>query len=62
MWLVPGGGLELGEDAVTAAKREAWEEAGILGHIARYLGLFEVRRVDNKLSSVCVWGGDSTLG
>ncbi|XP_045625818.2 uncharacterized protein [Procambarus clarkii] len=41
VWLVPGGGLEAGEDAVSAAKREAWEEAGILGHIARYLGLFE---------------------
>ncbi|KAK3891983.1 hypothetical protein Pcinc_004150 [Petrolisthes cinctipes] len=41
VWLVPGGGLEMGEDAVTAAKREAWEEAGILGHVARYLGMFE---------------------
>ncbi|KAK8736821.1 hypothetical protein OTU49_004659 [Cherax quadricarinatus] len=42
VWLVPGGGLEPGEDTVTAARREAWEEAGIQGHIARYLGLFEV--------------------
>nr|XP_053640315.1 uncharacterized protein LOC128694279 [Cherax quadricarinatus]XP_053640316.1 uncharacterized protein LOC128694279 [Cherax quadricarinatus]XP_053640317.1 uncharacterized protein LOC128694279 [Cherax quadricarinatus] len=41
VWLVPGGGLEPGEDTVTAARREAWEEAGIQGHIARYLGLFE---------------------
>lgn len=41
VWLVPGGGLEAGEDTVTAAKREAWEEAGIHGHISRYLGLFE---------------------
>lgn len=42
VWLVPGGGLEAGEEPTTAAKREAWEEAGIQGHIARYLGLFEV--------------------
>ena len=42
-WLVPGGGLEVGEEATTAAIREAWEEAGIQGHIQRYLGLFEVR-------------------
>lgn len=41
VWLVPGGGLEAGEEPTTAAKREAWEEAGIQGHIARYLGLFE---------------------
>ncbi|XP_064082245.1 serine/threonine-protein kinase pakG-like isoform X2 [Macrobrachium nipponense] len=40
-WLVPGGGLEVGEDEEAAAVREAWEEAGVLGHIARYLGLFE---------------------
>jgi len=40
-WLVPGGGLEVGEEATTAAIREAWEEAGIQGHIQRYLGLFE---------------------
>ena len=42
VWHVPGGGLEAGEDANAAAHREAWEEAGIYGNIARYLGLFEV--------------------
>ncbi|XP_076041438.1 uncharacterized protein LOC143025526 [Oratosquilla oratoria] len=40
-WLVPGGGLEVGEEAVTAAQREVWEEAGLRGRIARYLGIVE---------------------
>lgn len=40
-WLVPGGGLEIGEEAVAAAHREAWEEAGIQGVVERFLGLFE---------------------
>lgn len=43
VWLVPGGGLEPGEEAIVAAQREAWEEAGIQGVVERFLGLFEVR-------------------
>ncbi|XP_042236721.1 uncharacterized protein LOC121875968 isoform X2 [Homarus americanus] len=43
LWLVPGGGVEDGEDTSTAAVREAWEEAGVRGHITRYLGLFETQ-------------------
>ena len=43
VWLVPGGGMEAGEEAITAAQREAWEEAGIQGVMKRFLGLFEVR-------------------
>lgn len=41
VWLVPGGGLEAGEEAIAAAQREAWEEAGIQGVVERFLGLFE---------------------
>uniref|UniRef100_A0A0P4WER8 diphosphoinositol-polyphosphate diphosphatase n=1 Tax=Scylla olivacea TaxID=85551 RepID=A0A0P4WER8_SCYOL len=41
VWLVPGGGLEVGEEAIVAAQREAWEEAGIQGVVKRFLGLFE---------------------
>lgn len=41
-WMVPGGGVEAGEETPLAAIREAWEEAGVQGHIKRYLGLFEV--------------------
>lgn len=40
-WLVPGGGMEAGEEMATAAIREAWEEAGVQGHITKYLGQFE---------------------
>ncbi|KAF2366250.1 NUDIX hydrolase domain [Trinorchestia longiramus] len=43
VWLVPGGGLEEGEEAEEAALREAYEEAGIRGTILAYLGLFESR-------------------
>lgn len=46
-WLVPGGGVEAGEEAPAAALREAWEEAGVQGHVTRYLGLFEVRLSQN---------------
>lgn len=41
-WMVPGGGVEAGEETPMAAIREAWEEAGVQGHIKRYLGMFEV--------------------
>lgn len=34
--------MEDGEETPIAAIREAWEEAGVQGHITRYLGLFEV--------------------
>ncbi|XP_018025254.1 uncharacterized protein LOC108680848 [Hyalella azteca] len=43
VWLVPGGGLEEGEDAQEAALREAYEEAGVRGTVLAYLGLFESR-------------------
>lgn len=44
-WLTPGGGLEPGEDAVTAAVREAFEETGHLvadlaGPVARRSSVF----------------------
>lgn len=42
-WLVPGGGVEAGEEAAEAAVREAWEEAGVQGRVTRYLGVFETK-------------------
>ena len=38
--------MEDGEETPIAAMREAWEEAGVQGHITRYLGLFEVSYFD----------------
>ena len=50
-WLTPGGGLEPGEDARTAALREAFEETGhrvadLLGPVARRSSVF---RFDGRL-------------
>lgn len=41
-WLLPGGGLELAEDALTAARRETLEETGVDVADLRFLGTFEV--------------------
>ncbi|WP_425954701.1 NUDIX domain-containing protein [Xylanimonas sp. McL0601] len=39
-WGVPGGALDAGEDAVTGALRESWEEAGIDPHEVRVVGTY----------------------
>jgi 8-oxo-dGTP diphosphatase len=41
-WLLPGGGLELDEDALTGARRETLEETGVDVGDLRFLGTFEV--------------------
>ncbi|XP_068749739.1 diphosphoinositol polyphosphate phosphohydrolase 1-like isoform X1 [Montipora capricornis] len=40
-WIVPAGGVENGEQYDEAAVREALEEAGVRGSIARPLGMFQ---------------------
>ncbi|GFN87093.1 diphosphoinositol polyphosphate phosphohydrolase 1 [Plakobranchus ocellatus] len=40
-WLVPGGGINAGEEPKDAAVREAREEAGVVGIVGRLLGIFE---------------------
>uniref|UniRef100_A0A1I7YYG1 diphosphoinositol-polyphosphate diphosphatase n=1 Tax=Steinernema glaseri TaxID=37863 RepID=A0A1I7YYG1_9BILA len=40
-WIVPGGGLEDGENASSAALREVEEEAGIRGEIEQFVGEFK---------------------
>ncbi|KAI0982236.1 hypothetical protein GJ496_001308 [Pomphorhynchus laevis] len=40
-WVIPGGGIERGEDGMRAAMRETEEEAGVIGLITRLLGTFE---------------------
>lgn len=41
-WIVPGGGVEPEEEPAVTALREVREEAGVLGHLGRCLGIFEV--------------------
>lgn len=41
-WIVPGGGIDPGEESRVAAEREALEEAGVVGIVDRLLGVFEV--------------------
>lgn len=38
-WVLPKGGWELDETAEAAAAREGYEEAGVLGHVLRYVGV-----------------------
>lgn len=49
-WLVPGGGINLGEEPQDAAVREAREEAGAIGIVGRLLGIFE-----NKEKQTRTW-------
>ncbi len=39
-WAPPGGAMELGETAEAAARREAWEEAGVVVGKMRLLGVY----------------------
>jgi 8-oxo-dGTP pyrophosphatase MutT (NUDIX family) len=45
-WSLPGGGLESGEDAIAAGKREFEEETGLLCNISResFVGTFFLRK------------------
>ncbi|XP_049691885.2 diphosphoinositol polyphosphate phosphohydrolase 2 [Helicoverpa armigera] len=42
-WVVPGGGVEPGEEPSVTATREVLEEAGVIGKLGRCLGVFEDR-------------------
>ena len=45
---LPGGGVDEGEDFITAVKREAWEEAGCQCEIIREIGMtYQNSAVDN---------------
>lgn len=40
-WIVPGGGVDPGEEQKTAAAREAREEAGVVGDLGQSLGVVQ---------------------
>lgn len=43
LWALPGGVTDPGETLAGTARRELWEEAGIDGHVAQLLGVFDSR-------------------
>ncbi len=49
-WVIPKGGIETDEsdDYQKAAKRETWEEAGVVGNITKSLGIIEDMRPPKK--------------
>ncbi|KAH8600999.1 NUDIX hydrolase domain-like protein [Bisporella sp. PMI_857] len=49
-WVLPKGGWEIDEDCTTAAKREAWEEAGIICDVEYDLGQIQETRTPKQLS------------
>jgi 8-oxo-dGTP diphosphatase len=53
-WGIPGGALKLGEDAVSAALREAHEEAMVPGH--------QVRVLDTTILDLGFWSYTTVIG
>lgn len=49
-WVIPKGGLIPGLDAPGSARREAWEEAGVEGHLSAEaaLGTFDYDKLNRK--------------
>lgn len=54
-WALPGGLVDWGEDVLSAADRELWEEAGMrVAQVNRLVGVYSRRDRDPRFHSVCV--------
>lgn len=60
-WEIPGGKLEVGENAATAAARELFEETGIkaadMRQVSQFLHQFPTRAVHLTIFEVTAWSG-----
>ena len=55
-WLLPKGHLEHGLRLRETARQEAWEEAGLIGHISpRPVGAYEYRKLGRLYCVVIFW-------
>ena len=55
-WLVPKGHLEHGDKLLKTAQQEAWEEAGLIGHISpRPVGVYEYQKFGRLYRVVIFW-------
>ena len=55
-WVIPGGGVELGEPPADCAVREAWEETGLAVDLVRVRGTYggtDEHRVEYPNGDVC---------
>ena len=57
-WTIPKGGVEVGEDALDAAKREFLEETGIPAG-GEFLPLGSIRQRAGKIVHAWAWEGDA---
>lgn len=60
-WTIPKGGVEAGEDALSAAQREFQEETGILPR-GEFLPLGTIRQRAGKIVHAWAWEGDADAG
>lgn len=58
-WIVPGGGVDPGEEPEVTAVREVLEEAGVVGKLGRSLGVFEVIEVFHYILLAKPYGNEN---